>query len=443
MDTLVVYSAQNSPRLKYVLDWLLKERLQLDYRITIDKNDIPDHGSFISYGSPSGGAVSVPSADFLWQTGINPPEIAKGTWGDLPVIFAKDDEGYTLPFDLFSAIFYLLSRYEEYSSFTPDKHGRYLATASVLYKNGWLMRPLVDEWVYAFRKILQSAMGEAIEGTPFLYQPTYDIDMAYSHLHKGAGRIIGAYLRAILKLDVVQITERIQVLKKKQKDPFDSFRWLRQLHKQYDYKPVYFILSADKTTPYDKNIHPQHPAMMRVIKNLVKEGDIGIHPSYYAEQKNLLEKEKKMLEHIAGKGVTISRQHYIRATAPGTYRMLLSQGIAEDYTMGYGSNLGFRAGTGSSFFWYDLENENTTKLRIHPFCFMDTTAHYEAKLTPSQAFEKLEEMSKKLILTGSTLITVFHNFSLGTGTEWKGWRLAYENFLHEKARSATVKQYSV
>ena len=441
MDPLLIYSPRYSPRLKYVLDWLLKERLQLDYKITNDKRDTEAHSFFIAYGEPLQNSISIPAAGLLWETGIEKQEPAIGNWSELPTIFATEDKGYTFSFDLLYAIFYLLSRYEEYYPFTPDKHERYPATASILHRKGLLMRPLVDEWVAAFRKLLQSAAGEAIEGTPFMYQPTYDIDMAYSHLHKGIGRIVGAYIRAMIKMDVGQISERTQVLKKKQKDPYDSFRWLRQLHKMYDYKPLYFVLSADKTSAFDKNIHPQHPAMIRVIKNLVKDGDVGIHPSYYSAGKDILAKEKKMLEEIAAYHISISRQHYIKIKTPDTYRLLLQHGIVEDYSMGYGSHLGFRAGTGNSFYWYDLQNDQPTKLRIHPFCFMDTTARYEAKLSSSQAFDQLEEMSRRLAQTGSTLITVFHNFSLGSDAGWKGWRQAYENFLHEKTRSATVKQY--
>ena len=443
MDTLVVYSSQSSPRLKYVLDWLLKERLQLDYRITTDIKDTQAHPFFIAYGEHLPNSISIPANGLLWQTGKEKCTPQTGKWNELPVIFAIDNTEHTFTFDLFSAIFFLLCRYEEYYPVTLDKYGRYPATSSILYKQGWLMRPIVDEWAHAFRKKLQAVAGETIEVTSFLYQPTYDIDIAYSHIYKGIGRIAGAYIRAIIKMDVVQISERIQVLKKKQKDPYDSYRWLRQLHKQYDYKPIYFILSADKTSAFDKNIHPEHPAMVRVIKNLVKEGEIGIHPSYYSEQKGLLPKEKKVLEHIAGRSMHISRQHYIKVKMPDTYRLLLSNNISDDYSMGYGSYLGFRAGTGNSFPWYDLEKEEITKLRIHPFCFMDTTAHYEAKLSPTVAFEKLEEMSKKLMQTGSTLITIFHNFSLGTSNEWKGWRQAYENFLQEKARSTAGKHYNL
>jgi len=443
METIVVYSAANSNRLKYILDWLFKERLQLDYTLTNNINDTKNLSFFIAYGTPLPKALSIPGSGLLWQNDTKHYDLHTGKWNDLPILFATHDNEYTLPFDLFSAIFFLLSRYEEYYHYQPDKHGRYPATQSVLYKNGWLQRPVVDEWVSAFRKQLQAAMGINIEPTPFLFQPSYDIDMAYSHLHKGMGRIVGAYMRALLKGDVKQISERTQVLKNKQKDPFDSFRWLRQLHKEYDRKPVYFILAAFKTTAFDKNIHPQHPAMMRVIKNLAKDGVIGIHPSYYSDHDDKVIKEKKMVEHISGRNISLSRQHYIKLRIPHTYRLLLKNEITEDYSMGYGSHLGFRAGTGNSFFWYDLEKEMTTPLRIHPFCFMDTTAHYEAKLSVPEAFAKLDAMSRILEKTGSTMITIFHNFSLGTSLEWKGWRKAYEDFLIEKvnlnnAHEATI-----
>jgi len=438
METIVVFSAGNSNRLKYVLDWLLKERLQLGYTIVNDEQDVRNLPFFISYGKVLPNSYSIPDTSLLWQTGISQCDPQTGTWQEIPTLFQVKDTGYKIPFDLFSAIFYLLSRYEEYYPFTPDKHGRYPAPCSILYKKGCLQRPIINEWVFAFRKQLHTVAGIDIQPLHFLYQPTYDIDMAYSHLYKGVGRIVGAYVRALLKGDVKQINERTQVLKNRQKDPYDSFRWLRQLHKEYGYKPVYFILSAARTTAYDKNIHPHHPAMMRVIKNLAKEGTIGIHPSYYSMHHDTLGKEKKMLEDISAHKTHLSRQHYIKIKTPDTWRLLIKNGIADDYSMGYGTHLGFRAGTGNSFLWYDIEQETITSLRIHPFCFMDTTAHYENKLSVSEAFAKLNEMSRRLEQTGSTLITVFHNFSLGTANEWKGWRQAYENFMHEKTQTVQM-----
>lgn len=446
MNIVVVHSTESSPRITYVLDWLLRERLHVSYRVEVaegrmqvpDPDNRLDHtgeGPVIYYGMSVPGAVCIPAAGLLGQAGLQRQEPPSGEWRGIPTLFATRDAGYSVPFDIFSAVFYLLSRYEEYYAHTADKHGRYPATESILYRNGWLQRPLVDEWVHALRGELERVLKIRLPAPAFSFHATYDIDMAYSHLHKGVGRIAGAFLRALLRADLRQIGQRSRVLRKKQKDPYDAFRWMRQVHKEYEVAPTYFVLSALRTTRFDKNIHPQHPAMVRVIKNLAREGRVGIHPSYYAQEGEAMRQEKRVLEHVAGHATCISRQHYIRAVVPHTQRMLMGEGITDDYSMGYGTHLGFRAGTGSPFAWYDLEREQVTALRIHPFCFMDTTAHYDSGLDAQQAFTQLAHMTAALRRTGGTLTTIFHNFSLGTAEEWKGWRQAYELFLHTTVRA--------
>lgn len=432
MQHLVIYSANSSPRLSYVLQWVFGERMQVQYSLATDETGGMPPGCHIAYGSLIPGCICIPDTGFVSHCTDEPTATATGEWATIPMIFAAGDGKYTLPFDFFSAVFYLLSRYEEYMPYTPDKHGRYPATDSILVQNDWLERPLVDEWIYALRMLLQKELGWHIAPSAYNFRPTYDIDMAYSHAYKGVGRIAGAYLRAIIKGDLEQISERTQVLKNKQRDPYDSFAWLKHLHEQYGFYPIYFILCSLKTTAFDKNIHPEHPAMKRIIRQLAREGDTGIHPSYFAIRNDIATAEKTTLEHITGNTITLSRQHYIRVKTPDTYYMLLAQRISHDYSMGYGTHMGFRAGTGASFLWYDLLNEGTSPLRIHPFCFMDTTAHYEQQLTPTEAFARLGRMTDILRYTGSNLVTIFHNFSLGTALEWKGWSEQYAAFLHEQ-----------
>ncbi len=41
---------------------------------------------------------------------------------------------------------------------------------------------------------------------------------------------------------------------------------------------------------------------------------------------------------------------------PQTYAALIALGIHTDYSMGYGTHLGFRAGTSRSFYWYQLDS---------------------------------------------------------------------------------------
>lgn len=430
MAAVTVFCKQENARFLYVLDWVLKNVLHISYQLTDDESEVEELPFFISYGKVFGNALSIPDAGLLWERGIKEQNIQFGEWKTIPTLFHSLGKGTTLSFDLFSAVFYLISRYEEYYNYTPDKHGRYPPAESILYKQGWLQRPLIDEWIYGLYLILKQK-NIPVQLLSFQYKPTYDIDMAYSYKHKGLRRNIGGFIKDFSKGDFKAVKERRGVLLSKQLDPFDAFVWMMQLHSSAHLKPIYFILAALQTTEYDKNIHPENEAMQKLVKRLGREGKIGLHPSYYSADDAVFEKEKIELEHILGDPIIYSRQHYIKLTIPSTYRHLIKRHIGHDYSMGYGNALGFRAGTGRSFLWYDVEEEKQTMLRVHPFCFMDSTALFEKKLTAESAFAQLHEMKNYLQKTSSMIITVFHNFSLGSMEQWKGWKEHYELFVND------------
>ncbi len=434
MQPIIIYSEKTSPRLLYVLNWLFNDQLETSYTLTHDQGEI-NNGSFaISYGLHLPGTLSVPDTGLLWETGIKQQEVIAGNWHELPTLFSTTEKNYTLPFDIFSAIFFLLSRYEEYYTYTPDKYGRYPATESVLYKNNCLRRPIIDEWVGCLRQLLKQQFNQLLPEANFSFLPTYDIDIAYSYLHKGLLRNAGGFAKDILTGKVHMADERMKVLRGSKKDPYDSFDLILQLHNGAVRKPIYFILAALQNTPYDKNILPSKQAMISLLRRLSQEGEIGMHPSFYTDtNSNTWNAEKNLLEKITGANITTSRQHYIKMRLPDTYRFLMENGIAEDYSMGYGSHLGFRAGSGQSFQWYDIEREHSTTFVVHPFYFMDTTAHYEENLSADDAFKVLKEMTQKLQGTNSTAITIFHNFSLGSDAEWNGWVEHYTQFIKSLA----------
>jgi len=434
--SIVVYSTKSSPRLVYILDWLLKEVLHIDYVLTTNENDVTDLPCFISYGRQLKNSISIPASNLLWERAIIHQTPGLGNWEGLPAFFLKEDQ-YSIPFDIFSASFFLISRYEEYLPVPLDKHGRYPANESILAKSALLERPIVDEWIFKFYLLLcrngfQPTLGQ------FSYFPTYDIDIAYSFKHKGVKRTLGAFTKEILKGDLVSFSGRLNVLLNKSSDPYDCFSWLKDVHQELHLTPFYFILCSLKTTLFDKNISPYHHQMSALIRSFAAEGITGLHPSYYSGTGDNLQKEKVILEHIIGSNITHSRQHYIRLTLPETYVHLLNNGITNDWSMGYGSKLGFRAGTGRSFFWYNMKKEQQTGLRVHPFCFMDSTAHFEEGLSAESAFSKLSAMRDILSLTSSQLVTVFHNFSLGSYIQWDGWNTAYYSFLKSITADVTI-----
>jgi hypothetical protein len=431
MDLPIIYSVNDSPRLRYVLDWIFNERLKCGYRLTTQYSE----NVAMCYGRQSDDIISIPATDLLWQNNVSPQEIKSGVWQGIPTIFASGNFSYHLSFDIFSAVFYLISRYEEYFSFTPDKHVRYPATDSILYRQSMLDRPVVDEWIEQLRLLLVEK-DYNIPGSKFSFTPTYDIDIAYSYRHKDWKRTAGGFLRDFLFGNTQSLSARAGVVFGSLTDPYDAFEYLEELHKSNRINPIYFILSAAVLSAFDKNIPLTHPSMQQLIKNLSATSIIGIHPSYFVDKNpSLLGSEKQNLENLSGKKITDSRQHYIKLKLPDTCRQLLAAEITDDYSMGYGTHLGFRAGTGSSFLWYDLQREKGSILRMHPFCFMDTTAHYELNLKAGEAFKRLVKMQEFLVATKSTLITVFHNFSLGTDAKWEGWQKEYSRFIGGVATS--------
>src|SRR5690606_19693271 len=141
-STLAIYAKEKSPRLHYVLQWIFSETWEIAWHWA------PDPGSAdLVYGLKEEGKICIPSSGLLFEKGSKPKPIAWGEWQGLPVFFWIEESGYSLPFDLFGAAFFYLSRYEEYGKWGTDAHGRFPHEESMIYQAGHLPRPLIDEWL--------------------------------------------------------------------------------------------------------------------------------------------------------------------------------------------------------------------------------------------------------------------------------------------------------
>ena len=124
-----------------------------------------------------------------------------------------------------------------------------------------------------------------------------------------------------------------------------------------------------------------------------------------------------------------SRQHYLRFSLPETYQQLIDLEIEEDYSMGYASHVGFRASTCTPFYFYDLDFEIQTPLKIFPFVLMDTTLNDYMKLTPKQSLGRIKDLYMEVKKVNRTLITLFHNESISGYMRWNGWQRVYQTML--------------
>ena len=412
--------------MQYSCDFIFSEQLGTGYRITNAGETFNNYqGAKINYSNNRiGNSYCIRPHQLLFEQGIRQQDTLCIVKNKQPVFFACDDSDFH--FDIFAAIFYLLSRYEEYLPHESDMYGRYAHGNSLAFKKGFLNKPLINEWLTVFSDSLLNAFpGIERPNKSFTFLPTYDIDIAWSFKHKGFIRNLGGFIKS-------PSANRIKVLAGLKTDPFDSYAFMDKLHAEKNLSPVYFFLVATSGSLYDKNISPYSHAMWQLIKRHSSKYQLGLHPSWRSHGNlPVLLKEKKILETAGRKEIKISRQHYIRLSLPKTYQMLIDAGIEKDYSMGYGSINGFRASVASSFFWYDLAKEKITGLRIYPFCFMDANSFYEQHQDASQSQEELFyylDICKKV---NGLLITIFHNNFLGNDKQFAGWKELYSRFISQ------------
>lgn len=434
---MLLYSTHITPRLQYIVGFISKELFDDPIVITTDRTAyLRQEGPRLNYSTTemeeTGGAdFFIGSYPLLFQTGIRPEVIECFELNYHKAFYETTGD---LPFDIFAASFYLISRYEEYLPHEKDEYGRYAHTQSLAFREGFLDMPLVNIWLQEFKKALLKKFPDLVFRYPaFKFIPTYDIDSAWSYRHKGWKRILGALGRAALRGRWRELEERLAVLNGRRQDPFDAYEWLDSLHLYSRLRAYYFFLVAARQKGVDKNISPEKQAMQELIRYHTAGYRVGVHPSWQSgDNEAVLKEEIEWMAAVTDQPVTRSRQHYIRFTLPEIYRRLLRYGIEQDYSMGYGSINGFRASVASSFHWYDLEKEETTSLRIFPFCFMDANSFYEQKYTSAQAMSELMRYYHLIRKVNGLMVTIWHNSFLGTDPQFAGWREVYEVFLKEE-----------
>jgi len=332
-----IFAQNESSRLNYIIKFIFNDILGTEFSFISNKAEF-ESSSFpkINYSNEKlEGCIQIVPSDFLFEKSILQKKIHVGEWETYKVFFEISTEA-DIPFDVFAASFYLISRYEEYLPFSADQHGRFEANQSLAGKNVFLHYPIVDQWICKLSKLLKDKFPKFETCTrEFKYIPTIDVDNAYAYLYKGTVRTIGATMRDLFKLDFNENVKRFQTLKG-EKDPFDTYGYLDSLHKQYGVEPLWFFLVGNYNT-YDKNLPLNNESFQDLIKEISENAEVGIHPSYESnEDFEQLKKEFDYLSGISKKTITRSRQHYLKLLFNETYQNLINLGIKEDYTLGYG-----------------------------------------------------------------------------------------------------------
>lgn len=431
-DYLLIFSEKTTPRLLYTCRVIFEYVTPCRYKLTNNQEEFQAYiGPKINYSARrSIGGIWIYPSKLLFSTEIFEQEIR----------FARNAQcGFELfhdscsdvCFDVFSSVFYLVSRYEEYLPHIRDVHGRFPPSESVAGKFGFLDRPVVNYWCRQLRDAIHEQFpGFTFRDLPFRYTATIDVDNTYAYRGKGLMRTFGGLINDIRALNIKKAKERISAVFFGYKDPYDTIDYQLKLYQEYQIEVIYFYLFS-KYGPFDRNLPIFSPSYQEHIKYVADFAQVGIHPSYRAsEDFSELEYELSNLESTIRRPVTKSRQHYLRFFLPATFQQLIELGITDEYSMGYAQQPGFRAGICTPYPFYDLELEAQTDLMIHPFAFMETTFIDYLRYTPQQAAPVIYAMIEHVHSVRGHLITVWHNRTFSEHqSDWKGWNQLHTEML--------------
>jgi hypothetical protein len=412
------------------MQYVFSERLGVEYLLTTDKKKYFNETGILKIAYCDeyiNEGLYFFANKLLFETDIKEVTLHEDVSNNVKVFFSHNKRS-ALSFDVFAAIFYLLSRYEEYLNNPSGPHGNYDYQNSVLYKLNVLDTPVIEQWTELLKGILIRDFPsiQFITHTPKAGL-SFDVDVAFAYKARSFMRTVGGIFKKIIFLSFSEATNQVLTLLNKRHDMFDTYEYI---FSRIQNKKSIFFFDMGTYGEFDKNPSYKNKKFQQLIKYVSGKGIIGMHPSYASNaKKKLVATEKSKLEQISGKLITASRQHYLKLKLPETFNTLISNNIEEDFTQGYYYTYGFRAGTCNSFLFFDLLKNETTSLRLYPFAYMDGTLNDVLKMNIEEAKTVVSNLIDVTYKYNGIFIPLWHNSTLCNCNEWKGWREVFEHTL--------------
>lgn len=362
-----------------------------------------------------------PNSVFNFQSPFS-NEMVKGIYGHNK-IYENEKELY-LGIDIFASAFFMLTRWEEFVNSSRDKHNRFPATSSVAFRNNFLHRPVVNEYVEFLWNLLKylGYKGER-KRRDFQVIPTHDIDF-FSFPHNTPKHFAHDLF---IKRNTSIFSKR---LKSFIHDPFHTFDYLMDISEQYNAKSRFYFMAGKK--------HPNDPPTYydtRKFRKLVdqinqREHVIGYHGSYNTyNDLDLLMKEKFRLEEYIKAPIVEGRQHFLRFSVPQTWNIWDKAGMRLDGTLSYADHEGFRAGVCYDYPVFDIIQRKQLNVWERPLILMEGSLINYRKVSPEIFLEKIEYYSNMVRKYKGNFVFLWHNSSFNFGI-WEDYQDLYEHFFN-------------
>lgn len=445
---------------RYIMDVVFREFLGLAYHAQPADTEC----STISLnGDPTGRALVLPdsffrSASVNWlERGSMPPR-PTGIWDTrdalpesllfsprLPVIYGgpgssgsyleNSPRGIALGIDVLGSAFFCLSRYEEMVECARDDYDRFPARSALAFQEGFLDRPIIDEYVEVLWHAL-SRLWPALRRTPrdYRFRLTHDVDLPWVV----AGRTPVEILRslgadALIRNDAGLLLRRLAAAGKRGRaacdsDPANTFALIMSLSEELGARSEFYFICGHSQAA-DGNYSMEDPWIRDLLTCIHRRGHvIGLHPSLgtYKSVERLEQEFSTLRRTCEQLGIRQDewggRQHYLRWENPITWRNWESVGLAYDSSLAYAEQVGFRCGLCREYPAYGLDTRSPLRLRERPLILMEGTLLANMKVSHSAARDWTRRLADTCRKFGGEFVLLWHNNVLAGRRERRLYR---------------------
>lgn len=384
---------------------------------------------------------------------------------DVPVLYGRGSFSKTssttakLGVDVFGSAFFMLSRYEELVTFDRDQHDRFPARASVALQEGFLERPLIDEYVEILWAAVQAILpGATRKQSTFRIDLSHDVDRPSRYLF---GPLGGAMRSAVgdvlLRRDVLSPLRALWLRRSSPDalhpaDPYNTFDWLMDVSEQHNLRSTFYFMAGCSNPQFDARYEIGHPAIRKLLRRIHERGHhIGLHPSYecYRDAEQIRREAEALWRACEEEGIHQdawgARMHYLRWSCPQTPRALDAAGLSHDSTLGYADHIGFRCGTSFSYPFFDVEGGRALGIRIRPLTVMDGTIYGTAYMNKGLGAQARDSVARTVSATramNGEFSLLWHNSELNELKKRKFYEATVETAAPPKSELLAMHDHT-
>jgi hypothetical protein len=351
----------------------------------------------------------------------------------------RDIQSLILPIDIFGSCFFMLSRYEEVVLPDRDNLDRFPGNASLAYKEGFLYRPIVDEYLELLWACMKSLWPElerkSREGEVFV---TCDVDCPYddslSSPTKAMRRVAGDIFKR-LSVDMALRSARIAIGRFRGDwalDPYNTFDWMMDTCEKAS-KRIAFYFLCQKPSDLDARYDLGETFIKQLLRRIhLRQHEIGVHGSYNTYQNlDQIKKERSALLQAcesqgidkAGRG---NRQHFLRWDTSQTPDHLNAAGFEYDTTGSFADLSGFRYGTSRPFTMWGWQKNGSLRIKECPLVVMEDSVMDDCYMglgRNADALDLMQLLKERAMQLGGDFTFLWHNSSLITPKDRESFKV--------------------